>query len=167
MEINQIIIFTLLFIFFTGCSQVNEKENSEIKVIETSNSLTEDEIEALKITLEDEYKAEMIYLRVMEDYGEIKPFSNIIKAEQKHSSRLIELFLQYNLEIPVNTWYDKVPTFTSISEACEAGVQAEIDNVALYDNLFEKVNNQDIIRVFTSLRDASKYNHLPAFKRCS
>ena len=42
-----------------------------------------------------------------------------------------------------------------------------IENAALYDELFSKVDNQDIIAVFTSLRDASQDKHLPAFQRCA
>jgi hypothetical protein len=53
------------------------------------------------------------------------------------------------------------------SEACAAGVQAEIDNAALYDELFSMVDNTDIIRVFTSLQQASETKHLPAFERCA
>lgn len=125
-----------------------------------------DEIEALSLTINDEYKAEAIYQKVLDKFGDVKPFSNIINAEKKHSNSLKEIYQKYDLTIPVNDWSDKVPEFDSIEEACQAGVEAEIENVALYDELFAKVDNQDIIAVFTSLRDASQDKHLPAFQRC-
>jgi len=46
-------------------------------------------------------------------------------------------------------------------------VQAEIDNAALYDELFSMVDNPDIVRVFTSLQQASQTKHLTAFERCA
>jgi hypothetical protein len=163
MNIKSILLFSLSLLFLSGCSQTVDLENEEI-----STDLSTLEIEALKITLEDEYKAEMIYQNVLDKFGEnTRPFSNIINAETKHSSKLIELFNKYNLEVPENTWYDKVPTFESVQKACKAGVQAEIDNAELYDSLFKNVEKKDIIFVFTNLRDASIDKHLPAFKRCS
>ena len=126
-----------------------------------------DEIQSLELTLNDEYKAEAIYQKVIDKFGEVKPFINIINAEQRHSSALLEIYDRYGLSKPINEWFDKVPEFDSIQEACAAGVEAEIENVALYDGLFSKIDNQDIIAVFTSLRDASKNNHLPAFQRCA
>jgi hypothetical protein len=46
-------------------------------------------------------------------------------------------------------------------------VTAEIENAAMYDEFFSFVEEPDIIFVFTSLRDASQLNHLPAFQRCA
>lgn len=46
-------------------------------------------------------------------------------------------------------------------------MQAEIDNAALYDELFSMVDNADLIQVFTSLQRASETRHLPAFERCA
>jgi hypothetical protein len=67
----------------------------------------------------------------------------------------------------VNEWPGDVPSFDTLADACEAGVQAEIDNAALYDELFTMVDNADIIRVFTALQEASQTKHLPAFERCA
>ncbi|MBD3318691.1 DUF2202 domain-containing protein [Candidatus Woesearchaeota archaeon] len=130
-------------------------------------SLTDSEFQALKLTLEDEYKAEATYQKVLDTFGNVRPFSNIIRAEQTHSEALIVLFEQFGIEVPVNEWYENVPAFLSIQGACQEGVQAEIANVALYDRLLVDVQNDDIRAVFERLRDASKNNHLPAFERCA
>ena len=60
-----------------------------------------------------------------------------------------------------------MPTFDTLAEACETGVEAEIENAALYDQIFDMVDNPDIIQVFTSLQQASLTKHLPAFERCA
>jgi hypothetical protein len=129
--------------------------------------LSQGELEALNLTLNDEYRAEAIYQGVIDKFGDVNPFSNIINAEQKHSDALIQIYKKYDLPVPENDWYDSVPEFDSVTEACAVGTEAENENVALYNELFSKVDNQDIIAVFVSLRDASLYKHLPAFERCS
>jgi hypothetical protein len=122
---------------------------------------------ALIEAINDEYKAHEVYRKVIDTFGAVRPFTNIMRAEEQHIAALEVLFNRYNLAIPVNDWYDRVPAFGSVTEACAAGVQAEIDNAALYDRIFATVSAPDVIQVFTSLRDASQYNHLPAFERCS
>jgi hypothetical protein len=132
-----------------------------------SGELSESEIEALGMALDDEYKAWSVYDQVIADFGAVRPFSSIQKAEEKHIAALVTLFDRYGLTVPANEWPGNVPSFDTLAEACEAGVQAEIENAALYDQLFTMVDNNDIIRVFTSLQQASLTKHLPAFERCA
>ncbi|MGD9046688.1 MAG: DUF2202 domain-containing protein [Anaerolineae bacterium] len=129
--------------------------------------LDESEAEALIMALDDEYKAWSVYDQVVADFGRARPFTNIQKAEENHIAALVTLFDRYGLDVPVNTWADNVSHFDTLAEACEAGVQAEIDNAVLYDELFGMVDNPDIIRVFQALQQASQTKHLPAFERCA
>jgi hypothetical protein len=46
----------------------------------------------------------------------------------------------------------------------KAGVQAEIDNIAMYDSFLQQTLPEDVKLVFVELRDASK-NHLASFQR--
>ena len=128
-------------------------------------ALSADEQWALNEALQDEYKARATYARVIETFGDVRPFSNIIHAESQHIAALVGLYNRYGLPVPEDTWYDKVPVFSSLEEACAAAVQAEVDNAALYDNIAVKVRNPDLIRVFAALQDASINRHLPAFER--
>jgi len=130
-------------------------------------NLSESEIEALHMALEDEYKAWSVYDQVIADFGQVRPFTNIRRAEETHIAALVALFQRYGLDVPINEWPDNVPTFETLGQACEAGVQAEIDNAALYDQLFSMVDSPDVIQVFTSLQWASQAKHLPAFERCA
>lgn len=123
-------------------------------------------IEALKLALDDEYKAKATYQQVLEDFGSIKPFANIIRSEQKHIEALIPFFQKYNITVPSNPYLGKIESFASVKEACEVGVQAEIDNVALYDKIFSLTNDADLIVVFERLQWASQERHLRAFKKC-
>ncbi len=129
--------------------------------------LSESEVEALLMALDDEYKAWSVYDQVIADLGKVRPFTNIRKAEENHIAALVTLFDRYELDVPLNEWPGHVPTFDTLAEACAAGVQAEIDNAALYDKLFSMVGKPDIIQVFTALQQASLTKHLPAFEECA
>ena len=125
------------------------------------------EEEALLMAIDDEYKALATYLGVMEQFGQAAPFVSIARAEEQHIAALERLLDRYGLDVPENEWIGNTPEFESLTSACEAGVQAEIDNAALYDQLFAMVDNPDIVQVFTNLRNASESSHLPAFASCA
>ena len=101
------------------------------------------------------------------DLGAVRPFTNIQRAEENHIAALVTLFNRYDLKVPTNDWPGSVPTFATISDACAGGVEAEIANAALYDELLSMVDNPDIIRVFEALQSASQTRHLPAFEQCA
>jgi hypothetical protein len=130
-------------------------------------ALSESEVEALLMALGDEYKAWSVYEQVIADLGAVRPFTSIQRAEESHISALLTLFDRYGVDAPANEWLGQVPSFDTLAEACEAGAQAEVDNADLYDQLFEMVDNPDLIRVFTALQKASETRHLPAFQRCA
>ena len=116
----------------------------------------------------DEYQAEAIYARVLDDFGDVTPFVNIIRAEQSHAAALETLYERYNLDLPATPHTtDTVPAFASVQAACAAGVEAEIANAALYDAILGEDMPADVRQVLTSNRDASLNRHLPAFQRCA
>lgn len=126
-------------------------------------------VEALDQAINDEYKAHETYASILEKFGDVRPFANIIKAEEQHISMLKDLYLSYGLVVPNNEWVGKIPAPDSIESACSLGVEAEIENVSLYrDTLLPAVSSYtDISEVFTNLMNASQTNHLPAFQRCA
>ena len=130
------------------------------------STLNQSEIDALNEALDDEYRAWATYDRVIRDFGEVRPFINIRDAEARHIEALRSLFVRYGLPFPENPWHDRVPRYTSLREACVAGVAAEIENSRLYERLLESTGRQDILAVFRNLQEASQQRHLPAFQRC-
>jgi hypothetical protein len=123
--------------------------------------------QALIDAINDEYKARATYQKVIDKLGAVRPFINIIKAEETHIGELKSLFKKYGVMVPEDKWYQQVPEFATLREACEAGVKAEIDNVKVYDGLLTFVKELDVVSVFKRLRRASQDNHLPAFQRCA
>ncbi|MGE6743781.1 ferritin-like domain-containing protein [Allorhizobium pseudoryzae] len=129
--------------------------------------------QALLRALEDEYNAEAFYDAVMEKFGAVRPFVNVIEAERKHAAALTDLMQHYGVEVPANTRLGsaavraEVPA--TLAEACRIGVAAEIANRDLYakDLMPAAAGHPDILRVFEALRAASENNHRPAFERCA
>jgi hypothetical protein len=68
--------------------------------------------------------------------------------------------------VPANPGLTTVPAFDTLSDACQAGVTAEIADAALYDELKPEVTHSDILQVFNNLQSASLNSHLPAFQTC-
>jgi len=157
-------ILSLSLVLLAGCNMTNSTETPT----DTSSDATATIEEALTTAINDEYHAEAIYAGVLADFGDVRPFSNIINAEQKHSARLAALFESYELVVPENTFLDspEIPHFDSVTAACAAAETAEIKNVALYDELLENISDPVIVAVFQQLQRASQENHLPAFQRC-
>lgn len=123
-------------------------------------------VDSLNAAINDEYKAYSTYNAVISKFGNIRPFSMIIRAEEQHISSLKSIYDKYGLVPPVNQL--KVVAPATLSLACQTGVEAEIANAALYrDNLLPAVSQYpDITQVFTSLMNASQQKHLPAFQKC-
>jgi hypothetical protein len=127
--------------------------------------LTQGEIGALHEALDDEYKAWTIYDQVIHDFGPERPFINIVESEARHIEALRTLFERYGVVVPGNPWAGRVPRFASTRDACRAGVDAEVENAALYERLMRTTHRVDILAIFENLRRASQQRHLPAFRR--
>ena len=146
--------------------------NNQSTANDAATSAPTDSVEeALRQAILDEYQAEATYRAVIADIGDVRPFSNIVTAERRHSQELAALFEQRGLAVPDNPWAspssEPVPRFGSRADACAASVQAELDNIKLYDQLLEHDLPQDVSAVFRRLQDASRSRHLPAFERCA
>ncbi len=128
-------------------------------------STTED---ALLRALDDERHAQAVYQAVIDRHGEIRPFSNVIRAEERHESFLVDLFKKYEIAIPRDPWPDRaLEAPATLREACAQAVEAEKANLEMYDELLELVTEPDVRDIFMRLRDSSEERHLPAFERCS
>ena len=122
----------------------------------------------LRYAIEDEYLARAEYAAIMKEFGSQRPFSNIMKAEETHIGWLRDVYARLQMTIPEDRAKDYVVLPKSLEDAYRAGVQAEIDNIAMYDHflstdIIRKPENDFVADVFVRLRDASK-NHLSAFR---
>jgi rubrerythrin len=116
--------------------------------------------------LEDEYKARATYRKVIEKFGPVRPFANIVEAEERHIAALLSLFGRYGVPIPEDPWPGRVSVPDTLEEACRSAVEAEQDNMAMYDRLLAATPEPEVRRVLENLQAASRDRHLPAFERC-
>jgi len=135
----------------------------------SSPPLTDVELTAtLARAVQDEFRAEAIYQGVLDDFGPVQPFVNVLGAEERHSAAIARLFALRGLAVPASASTPAtVAHFASVAAACAAGVTAERENVAMYDELLRADLPADVRQVFSNNRSASLVNHLPAFARCA
>ena len=119
----------------------------------------------LTAALLDEYLAQATYEQIINTYGDVKPFTKIVLAEQQHINLLLPLFETYGISVPENQAASQVVLPDSIASALATGVEAEKANIAMYEAFLAQDNlNDDVRTVFESLKTAS-IHHLAAFSK--
>lgn len=116
----------------------------------------------LVYAMQDEIAAKAEYEALIEEFGSVRPITNILRAELRHIDALTPLLEAYGVDIG-----DFVPATTvpaSLDEAYQIGVDAEIKNIALYQNYLASELPEDVAAVFNRLATASTH-HLEAFQR--
>ena len=132
----------------------------------TLTPLSDIEKDALNQAILEEYGAFNLYQSVLNQFGNVYPFSMIVTAEQQHINALVRQATKYGVTAPTNPGLTVKTSFNSLSVACQAGVKAEIADAALYDDLKLVVTHTDILQVFDALQKASLNMHLVAFQTC-
>ncbi|MFA9378026.1 MAG: DUF2202 domain-containing protein [Lachnotalea sp.] len=140
----------------------NSESGSAAALADTNYSLEE----MLTYAIEDEYLAQMEYSVIMKTFGEQRPFSNIINAEGVHINYLLPLLEEYNVTNPQKDYESLVEVPSSIDEAYLIGIQAEENNIAMYEQFLNEDLPDDMKLIFEELVNASQH-HLLSFQRVS
>jgi hypothetical protein len=114
----------------------------------------------------DKYKSRAFYRLVINTFGEIRPFSNIVEAEDTHARALEILCGHFGIPLPRGDWEEKLEPPSSVLEACQAGIQGEHENIAMYHRFLRQTTVPEVLALFQRLKAASRQHHLPAFERC-
>lgn len=115
----------------------------------------------LVYAMQDEQLALAEYRAIIAKMGAVRPFSNIVRAEESHVGYLEDLFAAHRVALPTAAL--PAPALPrDLAAALEAGRQAEIDNIAMYDRFLARTLPADVRQVFEQLKAASQ-NHLRAF----
>ncbi|MFG6115844.1 hypothetical protein ACGTN9_11675 [Halobacillus sp. MO56] len=150
---------------FQGAYPFNVRQNAAdygAKGALNATSLTLPQM--LTYAMQDEYLAQARYRDVLSNFGYVRQFANIQQAELRHIQALLPLFQRYQVPVPGDISETFVSTPASVKQAFAEGVQAEIDNIGMYNKFLTYMLPQDVRVVFTNLRNASM-NHLAAFER--
>jgi hypothetical protein len=116
--------------------------------------------------LNDEYKARAFYRLVIKTFGPVRPFINIVEAEDTHARAVEALCARHGIPLPPDDWEAKLQPPSSILEACRTGVEGEHENIAMYDRFLRETAEPEVRGLFQRLQARSREAHLPAFERC-
>lgn len=173
-RMSAILLFCLIVPFLAGCSDSDNEQGSAggsggtiIQTTATTQVATTNLSHYLTEAINDEYRARNTYQGIINKFGNVRPFVNIKKSEEQHISMLVGLYNKYGIPVPADS-VGSLAAPATVSAACSLGVQAEIANADLYVGLLAGTPNYlDVQDVFKRLRDASLYQHLPAFQKCA
>lgn len=132
------------------------------KAAKSDDNLTLEKM--LKYAIEDEYLARGEYEIAINHFGDEKPFPNIINSEVNHINWLKNLFEKYNFKTPKDESKNFLDSPANFINALNLGVEAEIENIEMYERFLLEEIPDDVREVFIKLRDASK-GHLFVLKK--
>lgn len=140
----------------------NQMNSSYAQVEEVSDEVLADLEKMFTVLINDEYKARAEYVALVDEFGTISPFTNLIRAETMHIKALTRLFDAYGLDVPADNGSQFAVVPDTLEEAYAIGKQAEIDNIKLYEDYLDADLPANVERVFTNLMNASE-KHLETF----
>ncbi len=114
--------------------------------------LSEAEIDGLLRAIQEEYRAQALYQSIVDTFGDVYPFNYIVLSEAQHASQLVRLAQKYGVAVPDASYAGELPEFSTLAAACQAGVDAEIADAALYDEIMPSTTHADLLRVYTNLK---------------
>ena len=132
-----------------------------------SSQLTDEQLtldKMLSFAIQDEYLARGEYQKIIEKFGNNRPFSNIIKAEERHIAWLKPLFEKFELVLPPDRGLELATIPATFAESLQIGAAAEVANIAMYKRFLKQQLPDNVREVFSHLLSASE-NHLAAFTR--
>ncbi len=168
---RNLILLAILVLIVSGCSSsIVEDTIIEENIINNEygsfGALEDTEFtieEMLTYAIQDEYLAKTEYELIVQEFEINQPFTNIIRSEETHIQLLLPLFDTYDIDVPANTAENHIILPETLKEVFEIAVQAEINNIAMYELFLSEDLPEDLRTSFVFLRDASE-SHLAAFQ---
>jgi hypothetical protein len=119
--------------------------------------------EVLNEALADEYKARDTYRAIIDRFGPVRPFINIVDAEQTHIDALLALFARYDIPVPPEPDPARILLPDTLLDACRQGIEAELQNVAMCDRLLAAIEKADVRMVLERLQRPRAITTCPPF----
>ena len=140
--------------------------------------LSQQEIDELVFTREEEKLARDVYLTLYKKWG-LNIFKNISKSEQRHMDAIKRMLDKYNIPDPVESTGDVAGVFVNsdiqalYDKLVQTGLKSKIDALKVgatiedmdimdIEHAIENSTHSDIINVYKNLQKGSR-NHLRAF----
>lgn len=148
----------MLLVFASGC--LGERFAA------AKSSLSSSEVNSLTDALENEYMLRATYDRAILDFGREKPFTDAVKAKERHIKDLEDLFEKYGHEKPADVWASKVNSSSDMEDACKKGLAYYLEDDKMYATFIGKSTKTDLNEVFEQIRDDNSKILHPGFLKC-
>lgn len=125
-----------------------------------------DERKALSQAFETESKAMALYRKILDEYPRATLFSSALITQEFHVTKLEDIYLKYEYEIPEVNWYAQVSNFTSSKDGCAAAYDFAEEAILQYETDLEKVDNEDILTILEAIKRDYETIYLPRFASC-
>ncbi|BEP29282.1 ferritin-like domain-containing protein [Helicovermis profundi] len=158
-KIISVLLIGLMILSAVGLSFADDTVGAVSAKKDTSYTLEE----MLEYAIEDEYMAKAEYDYVIDNLGGDRPFTNIVKAEERHISLLKPLFETYGVDLPEFDSNIYLVKPDSLENSFTLGIDAEIANIAMYEAFLKEDLPKDVQNVFEYLKSGSE-KHLKAFE---
>ncbi len=124
--------------------------------------------QALQIVVYNQMQTYEVNMNIIEKFGEIEPFTTIVKVQKQQYSMILPLLEKYQIQLPNENEQQEVNIPNSLLEVCELGVATELKNIQLYDYLLQFCQDcPDIQEAFYRLQATSYNDSLPMFRKCT
>ena len=121
--------------------------------------------EMLNFAIQDEYLARNQYTTIVDTFGKVRPFSNIVISEERHIAYLQPLFTDRGWDVPSDKSQTLVIKPKTFADALNVGVQAETENIAMYEYFLQQPELPGDLKTTFELLLAASKKHLQAFSK--
>jgi hypothetical protein len=111
--------------------------------------------EMLLYALENEYLTKYEYKMTVEQFGDIRPFKNLTKAEDRHIGWLLPLFEQYKIEVQPDASQNFLKTPLNLKESLNTGIISAKATIMMYERFLSQPLPDDVHDVFKRLLNVS------------
>ncbi|NMD38742.1 MAG: DUF2202 domain-containing protein, partial [Christensenellaceae bacterium] len=118
----------------------------------------------LQYAYQDELNAQALYNAFIEKFGSSRPTSNIVVAEGRHAEAIKTVYNKLNIAVP-ELKAAEVTVADTIAEAYKQEIQAEIDNIAMYEKFLAQGNLPEEVKTLFEYLKAGSENHLNSYER--
>ena len=130
------------------------------------SALTPREIEALCHALDLAQQSRAFCERVIQEHGDVRPFSRIRDEERLRIQALRRLLYVQGLSCPAIPRAAAGPAVASLAEACALGAEWELARQHRMPQLLASITNEHLQAALRPMVDATEQQYLPAYLRC-
>lgn len=178
MKLHQKIVVGVLFVLLivvvvlvraTYAPAPQTSENVRRAITPTKSveeGLSQEEVDAMGVALEQEYKMNAIFDVIVKKYGQAVPFDKIVTPAFRNSTAILQIYQVNALTAPAPAPSAVLPP-ESFSQACQMAMEQVEENIRMYEAYLSTVQHAQVRAVFTSNLQNARGKHLPALAQCA